>query len=184
MRWKAPVPAGPEGLARRDPPHYGARCFQGHRLQRYGLSGQRPSEDCLFLNVSSRRRKGQQQDFPSYSGFMARLFWWLGPLSRATMAMLCPPGRCLVTINYRLGVSALRLPPISPKKPTASAGNYGHARHGAALPMGKATSKSLVATPANVTILRRERRSFAVSTLMAAAPAQGLFHKGIGEERR
>ncbi len=88
----------------------------------------------------------------------------------------------LVTINYRLGVFGFLA--------TARSGEGGRRRsrelrpdgHGRRARMGTAaTSRSFGGDPGNVTIFGESAGSFAVSTLMAAAPAQGLFQKAIGE---
>ena len=98
------------------------------------------------------------------------------------MATSCPlKGVVLVTINYRLGVFGfLALPDLAAEQGGAS-GNYGLMDMVAALHWVKKNIGEFGGDPNNVTIFGESAGSFAVSTLMAAPSAQGLFAKAIGE---
>jgi para-nitrobenzyl esterase len=87
----------------------------------------------------------------------------------------------LVTINYRLGVFGFLATSDLAKENDGVAGNYGLLDMVAALQWVKANIKKFGGDPDNVTIFGESAGSFAVSTLMAAQPAKGLFAKAIGE---
>ncbi len=87
----------------------------------------------------------------------------------------------LITINYRLGVFGFLATADLAKESDGSAGNYGLMDMVAALQWVHANIKNFGGDPDNVTIFGESAGSSAVSTLMAAQPARGLFHKAIGE---
>ena len=90
-------------------------------------------------------------------------------------------GVVLVTINYRLGVLASLRTRSSPRVGPQSSGNYGILDQIAALRWVRDNIAAFGGDPGNVTIFGESAGSFAVSALMAAPPAAGLFHKVIGE---
>jgi para-nitrobenzyl esterase len=87
----------------------------------------------------------------------------------------------LVTINYRLGVFGFLATADLAKEGNGAAGNYGLLDMVAALQWVKANIAKFGGDSGNVTIFGESAGSFAVSTLMAAPPARGLFQKAIGE---
>jgi len=180
LRWKAPEPpANWKGV--RDATRYGARCMQAPIYIDMVFQDSGPSEDCLFLNVFAPAAKG--------SGKLPVMFWIHGGGYAAGSAseprhngdFLPTKGVVLVTINYRLGVFGFLATADLAKEAGGAAGNYGLLDMVAALQWVKANIASFGGDPANVTIFGESAGSFAVSTLMAAAPAQGLFQKAIGE---
>jgi para-nitrobenzyl esterase len=90
-------------------------------------------------------------------------------------------GVVLVTINYRLGVFGFLATADLAKEAGGATGNYGLLDMVAALQWVKANIAKFGGDPDNVTIFGESAGSFAVSTLMAAPPARGLFQKAIGE---
>src|ERR1035437_9389429 len=90
-------------------------------------------------------------------------------------------GVVLVTINYRLGVFGFLATADLAKEADGATGNYGLRDQVAALQWVKQNIKNFGGDPGNVTIFGESAGSFAVSTLMAAPSARGLFHKVIGE---
>ena len=102
--------------------------------------------------------------------------------SRATTEIFCRlKGVVLVTINYRLGVFGFLATPDLAKEADGAAGNYGLLDMVAALEWVKENIGQFGGDPGNVTIFGESAGSMAVSTLMAAQPARGLFQKAIGE---
>jgi para-nitrobenzyl esterase len=87
----------------------------------------------------------------------------------------------LVTINYRLGVFGFLATTDLVNEGGGSAGNYGLMDMVAALHWVHDNISKFGGDAGNVTIFGESAGSFAVSTLMAAAPARGLFAKAIGE---
>lgn len=181
LRWKAPAPPAQwKGL--RDATHYGAHCFQTNSFADMVFQDSGPSEDCLYLNVYAPASAKTRSKLPV-------MFWihgggYTGGASsepRHNGDWLPTKGVVLVTINYRLGVFGFLATADMAKEANGSAGNYGLLDMVAALQWVKANIANFGGDPGNVTIFGESAGSFAVSTLMAAPPAQGLFHKAIGE---
>jgi len=181
LRWKAPEPPA-KWKGDRDATAYGAHCAQNHVFDDMIFQDAGPSEDCLFLNVYTPADAKDKSKLPV-------MFWihgggYSGGASsepRHNGDFLPLKGVVLVTINYRLGVFGFLATADLAKEANGAAGNYGLMDMVAALQWVKGNIKKFGGDPDNVTIFGESAGSFAVSTLMAAAPAQGLFHKVIGE---
>jgi para-nitrobenzyl esterase len=181
LRWKAPQPAAKwKGV--RDATNFGAHCAQNHVFDDMIFQDSGPSEDCLYLNVYA------PDDASSRSGLPV-MFWihgggfsgGSGDEPRHDGDFLPTKGVVLVTINYRLGVFGFLATSDLAKEADGSAGNYGLLDMVAALEWVKKNIKQFGGDPGNVTIFGESAGSEAVSTLMAAQPARGLFQKAIGE---
>jgi para-nitrobenzyl esterase len=186
LRWKAPQPAV-KWKGDLDATKYGHHCAQNHVyddmiFQDSATSDDLGSEDCLTLNVyTPASEKG--------NGKLPVMFWIHGggyagggsSEPRHNGDFLPTKGVVLVTINYRLGVFGfLALPELAAEQGGAS-GNYGLMDMVAALQWVKQNIGEFGGDPDNVTIFGESAGSFAVSTLMVAPSAQGLFAKAIGE---
>lgn len=181
LRWKAPEAPGKwDGV--RDAKHYGAHCLQGRPFEDMIFQDDGENENCLFLNVYTPANAKGNSKLPvmfwihggGYSGGAASE-------PRHNGDFLPTKGVVLVTINYRLGVFGFLATSDLAKEADGAAGNYGLLDMVAALKWVKENIAHFGGDPGNVTIFGESAGSFAVSTLMAAAPAQGLFHKAIGE---
>jgi para-nitrobenzyl esterase len=179
LRWKAPEPPAKwKGV--RDATQYGAHCIQTNAFADMIFQDSGPSEDCLFLNVYA--------PVGAKSGGLPVMFWIHGGGDEAGSAseprhngdFLPLKGVVLVTINYRLGVFGFLATPDLEKE-AGAAGNYGLLDMVAALHWVHDNIAKFGGDPGNVTIFGESAGSSAVSTLMAAAPARGLFQKAIGE---
>jgi len=181
LRWKAPE-APVKWKGDRDATRFGAHCAQGRVFDDMIFQDAGPSEDCLFLNVYAPADATDKSKLPV-------MFWihgggYSGGASsepRHNGDYLPLKGVVLVTINYRLGVFGFLATSDLAKEANGTAGNYGLMDMVSALQWVKSNIKNFGGDPGNVTIFGESAGSFAVSTLMAAAPAQGLFHKVIGE---
>jgi para-nitrobenzyl esterase len=181
LRWKAPEPPA-KWKGERDATKFGAHCAQGRVFDDMIFEDSGPSEDCLFLNVYTPADATDKSKLPV-------MFWihgggYSGGASsepRHNGDFLPLKGVVLITINYRLGVFGFLATADLAKEANGSAGNYGLLDMVSALQWVKANIKKFGGDPDNVTIFGESAGSFAVSTLMAAAPAQGLFQKAIGE---
>jgi len=179
LRWKAPQPPA-KWKGERDATKYGARCIQGRVFSDMVFQDSAPSEDCLYLNVFTPA---------NVRGKLPVMFWIHGggyaggsaSEPRHNGDILPTKGVVLVTINYRLGVFGFLATSDLAKEGNGKAGNYGLLDMVAALQWVKANIGKFGGDPGNVTIFGESAGSFAVSTLMAAAPAHGLFQKAIGE---
>jgi para-nitrobenzyl esterase len=181
LRWRAPEPPAKwKGV--RDATQYGARCVQTNPFADMVFQDSGPSEDCLYLNVFAPADAKGGSKLPV-------MFWIHGGGYLAGSAseprhngdFLPLKGVVLVTINYRLGVFGFLATPDLAKEAGGAAGNYGLMDMVAALHWVHENIARFGGDPGNVTIFGESAGSSAVSTLMAAEPARGLFQKAIGE---
>jgi para-nitrobenzyl esterase len=186
LRWKAPQPAL-KWKGDLDATKYGHHCAQNHVFddmifQDAATPSDTGSEDCLTLNVYT-------PDKDKIKGKLPVMFWIHGggysggsaSEPRHNGDFMPQKGVVLVTINYRLGVFGfLALPELAAEQ-DGSSGNYGLMDMVAALQWVKKNIGEFGGDPNNVSIFGESAGSFAVSTLMAAPSAQGLFAKAIGE---
>ena len=181
LRWKAPQPPA-KWKGDRDASKFAAHCAQNHVFDDMVFQDDGPSEDCLYLNVFAPATADSKAKLPV-------MFWIHGGgfsgggsnEPRHNGDFLPLKGVVLVTINYRLGVFGFLATADLAKEADGAAGNYGFMDMVAALQWVKSNIKEFGGDPNNVTIFGESAGSFAVSTLMAAPSAQGLFHKAIGE---
>jgi len=181
MRWKAPAPPA-KWKGTRAATKFGARCAQGRIFEDMVFQDAGPSEDCLFLNVYAPADATDKSKLPV-------MFWihgggYAGGASsepRHNGDFLPLKGVVLVTINYRLGVFGFLATSELAKEAGGTAGNYALMDMVAALQWVKGNIGKFGGDSSNVTIFGESAGSFAVSTLMAAPAAQGLFEKAIGE---
>ncbi len=185
LRWKAPQPAA-AWKGEFDATKYGHHCSQNHVFddmifQDAASAADLGSEDCLNLNVYSPAAKSKAK--------LPVMFWIHGggyagggsSEPRHNGDFMPTKGVVLVTINYRLGAFGFLALPALAAEQGGSSGNYGLMDMVAALDWVKKNIASFGGDPENVTIFGESAGSFAVSTLMAAPSARGLFAKAIGE---
>jgi len=181
LRWKAPQPpAAWRGV--RSATEFSPRCEQWPIWKDYIFLDAGPSEDCLYLNVFTPATANAQSRLPV-------MFWihgggytaGAGSEPRYANTALPLHGVVVVTINYRLGLFGFLATDDLAKENGGSAGNYGLMDMVAALRWTKANVDAFGGDPDNITIFGESAGSFAVSTLMAASSARGLFEKAIGE---
>lgn len=181
LRWRPPQP--PERwMGVRAAARYEHRCIQGRIYADMIFQDPGPSEDCLYLNVFTPAKAGPRKKLPV-------MFWIHGGGFQAGSASeprhdgdyLPLKGVVLVTINYRLGVFGFLATPGLAEEDNGAAGNYGLMDQAAALRWVHANIRGFGGNPDNVTIFGESAGSESVCALMAAAPAQALFQKAIGE---
>jgi len=181
LRFRPPAPpAAWKGL--RDATQFAHRCEQWQVWADYIFRDPGPSEDCLYLNVYVPATANPTSKLPVMfwihgGGYIAGS----GSEPRYDGSALAGKGVVLVTINYRLGVFGFLASDDLAKEGNGHAGNYALMDMVAALRWVRANIKAFGGDPANVTIFGESAGSFAVSTLLAAPDARGLFHKAIGE---
>jgi para-nitrobenzyl esterase len=181
LRWRTPQPLAKwKGI--REAAKYGGRCVQGRVYDDMVFQDDGESEDCLYLNVYAPAGARGSSKLP--------VMFWIhgggytagsGSEPRHNGDFLPLKGVVLVTINYRLGVFGFLATADLAKEAGGETGNYGLADMVAALRWVHDNIAAFGGDPGNVTIFGESAGSYAVSTLMAAAPARGLFHKAIGE---
>ena len=188
LRWRPPVaPAAWEGG--RDASSVGAICIQAPANGDPGVGPGAPSEDCLTLNVWTPTER---------TGPLPVMVWIHGggynngsgtpPLYDGTR--LARRGVVVVTINYRLGRLGFFDHPALAAERTAGepAGNYGVMDQIAALQWVRANIAAFGGDPGQVTIFGESAGGAAVTQLMVAPAARGLFHRavvqsGLGRQR-
>jgi para-nitrobenzyl esterase len=181
LRWFPPEPAA-HWRGTRDATHYGARCMTAVESSDMSFQDSGPSEDCLYLNIFAPADANSTSKLPV-------MFWIHGGGFESGSAseprhngdFLPTRGVVLVTINYRLSVFGFLATPELAAEQSGAAGNYGLMDMVAALQWVKPNIAAFGGDPANVTIFGESAGSEAVSILMAAGPARGLFAKAIGE---
>jgi para-nitrobenzyl esterase len=181
LRWEPPAPPATwKGL--RDATQFAHRCEQWQIWADYLFLDEGPSEDCLYLNVYVPAGTKPSSKLPV-------MFWihgggytaGAGSEPRYTNSGLVSRGVILVTINYRLGVFGFLATEELAKEGEGHAGNYGLMDMVAALRWVKANIGGFGGDAGNVTIFGESAGAFAVSSLMAAPDARGLFARAIGE---
>jgi para-nitrobenzyl esterase len=181
LRWKAPQPAA-KWAGVRDATNFGSHCAQNFVFEDMIFPDPGPSEDCLFVNVYVPAEATPQSKLPV-------MFWihggaYIGGSAsepRHDGSFLPLKDVVLVTINYRVSVFGFLATPELAAEAGGCAGNYGLMDMVAALEWVRENIGAFGGDAGNVTIFGESAGSFAVSTLMAAQSAKGLFHKVIGE---
>lgn len=187
-RWRPPAPAS-DWSGVRDAKDYGAICIQPPANGDPGVGPLPMSEDCLTLNVWAPVQRAEP---------LPVMVWIHGggynngsgtaPLYDGSA--LARRGVVVVTINYRLGrLGFFDHPALAAGRPADEpAGNYGVMDQIAALEWVRDNISALGGDPGNVTIFGESAGGVAVTQLMVAPSARGLFHKaivqsGLGRQR-
>jgi len=180
LRWRPPHPATPwSGL--RSAADFAPRCTQA-RVFADMIFRDAMSEDCLYLNVW-RPAEASGASLPVMvwihgGGFVAGS----GSEPRQDGGRLALEQVVVVGINYRLGVFGFFAhPQLTAESDRGASGNQGLLDQVAALEWVRRNIAAFGGDPSNVTIFGESAGSFAVSALMAAERARGLFHRAIGE---
>ncbi len=181
LRWKGPAPAATWKDVR-DATQFAHRCEQWPIWTDYLFLDPGPSEDCLYLNVYAPAGAKPASKLPVMVWIHGGAYTaGAGSEPRYTNSALVAKSVVLVTVNYRLGVFGFLATEELAKENDGHAGNYGLMDMVAALGWVKQNIAAFGGDADNVTIFGESAGSFAVSTLMAAPSARGLFEKAIGE---
>jgi len=188
LRWKPP--ASPISWPDvRDATRPGAICIQPPANGDPGVGPLPMSEDCLTLNVWTPQDAGQ--------GLPVMIWIHGGGYNNGsgTAALydgsnLARRGVVVVTINYRLGrLGFFDHPALAAERlPDEPAGNYGVMDQIAALEWVRDNIGQFGGDPGRVTIFGESAGGVAVTQLMIAPGARGLFHRaivqsGLGRQR-
>ena len=187
LRWRPPQPA-PPWAGVRGASAAGAICIQPPADGDPGVGPPPMSEDCLTLNVWA----------PAVAGALPVMIWIHGGgynNGSGTAALydgtrLAQRGVVVVTINYRLGrLGFFDHPGLAAERdPGEAAGNYGVMDQIAALEWVRDNISAFGGDPRAVTIFGESAGGAAVTQLMIAPSARGLFHRaivqsGLGRQR-
>jgi para-nitrobenzyl esterase len=178
LRWRGPkAPAKWDGVRKAD--QFGPKCMQN---EPGGNSGQKVSEDCLYLNIwTSAKSAGEKRP----------VFVWIygggfnvgaGSEPGYDGEALAKKGLVVVTINYRLGAFGfLAHPELTKESDRRASGNYGLMDQVAALQWVQKNIAAFGGDPKRVTAAGESAGSMSVAYLMAAPQAKGLFQRAVGE---
>ena len=181
LRWRPPQPASPwKGIRPADT--YGPPCAQGHGDDAHASTLERTSsEDCLYLNVWTAARSAQEHRpvmvWIHGGGFTG------GATSEPTYdgTHFAQQGVVLVSAAYRLGVFGFLAHPDLDRESGKGSGNYGLEDMIAALKWVRANIGRFGGDPRKVTLFGESAGSAAVSLLVNAPEARGLFQRAIAE---
>ncbi len=181
LRWRAPQgPRSWTGVRPTD--RFGPACAQSSEFSSsaYALNGY--SEDCLYLNVTTRARTAR-----------ARLpvFVWIhggayvagsGSAPAIDGRNLAQQGLVIVTFNYRLGaLGFFAHPALTAESPAGASGNYGILDQIAALRWVRANIAAFGGDPNRIAIGGHSAGATSVNILMASPLAHGLFAAAVAE---
>lgn len=179
LRWRPPHPA-PRWSGPRDASEVGALCIQPPANGDPGVGPLPMSEDCLTLNVWTPEQRTRP---------LPVMVWIHGGAyinGSGTAALydgthLAERGVVVVTINYRLGrLGFFDHPALAAERtPGEAGGNYGVMDMIAALEWVRENISAFGGDPAQVTIFGESAGGLAVTQLMVAHRARGLFSKAI-----
>lgn len=181
LRWRPPVPAGPWS-GPRDAGQVGAICIQPPANGDNGVGPLPKSEDCLTLNVWAPAHAEAAGPLP--------VMVWIhgggyingsGTAALYDGTSLARRGVVVVTLNYRLGrLGFFDHPALAAERPAGeAAGNYGVMDMIAALEWVRDHIAAFGGDAEQVTLFGESAGGVAVTQLMVAEPARGLFSKAI-----
>ncbi|MDO9078317.1 MAG: carboxylesterase family protein [Brevundimonas sp.] len=189
LRWRMPRPPEIWG-GERSAADYGAICIQPPSNGDPGVGPLPMSEDCLTLNVWTPADRG---------GDPLPVMVWIhgggynngsGTAGLYDGANLARRGVVVVTINYRLGrLGFFDHPALAAERaPGEPAANYGLMDQIVALEWVRDNAAAFGGDAGNVTIFGESAGGAAVTQLMVAPSARGLFHRavvqsGMGRQR-
>jgi para-nitrobenzyl esterase len=178
LRWRAPQPADPWS-GERDAGQVGAICIQPPANGDNGVGPPPMSEDCLTLNVWAPADR---------EGPLPVMVWVHGGgynNGSGTAALydgtnLARRGVVVVTINYRLGrLGFFDHPALYNERGGGPGENYGVMDMIAALEWVRDNIAAFGGDPGQVTIFGESAGGVAVTQLMVAPAARGLFHRAV-----
>lgn len=182
LRWRPPRRAE-VWAGERSATEYGAICIQPPSNGDPGVGPPPMSEDCLTLNVWTPEARG--------AAALPVMVWIHGGgfnNGSGTAALydgtnLARRGVVVVTINYRLGRLGFFDHPAlaAERRPGEPAGNYGLMDQIAALEWVRDNAAAFGGDPENVTIFGESAGGAAVTQLMVAPAARGLFHRAVAQ---
>jgi para-nitrobenzyl esterase len=177
LRWRPPQPPA-RWAGVRDASQFAPSCPQPEEQNPFLPPGP-ISEDCLYLNVSTR-------DLHSRRGGGRPVLVWIhgGGLTEDAArnydgSKLAAAGTVVVTINYRLGALGFLAHPALASRPGGPAGNYGWMDQQAALRWVQRNIAQFGGDPQNVTIAGQSAGGLSVLAQLVSPGSRGLFQRAI-----
>jgi para-nitrobenzyl esterase len=146
------------------------------------------TEDCLFLNVFTPNRSGDDDRGGDDTDTRPVMVWihggafLTGESNEYNPINLVRHGVVVVTINYRLGaLGFLAHPALTGESPDQISGNYAIGDQQAALKWVRRNIRTFGGNPENVTIFGESAGGYSTLVNLVSPTASGLFHRAIVE---
>jgi para-nitrobenzyl esterase len=183
LRWRPPQPVMPS-VNTQDATQFGNHCPQ--LFSTFGNAT--VTEDCLFLNVFTPNRMGDDDRGGDDTDARPVMVWihggsfLVGESNEYNPINLVRHGVVAVTINYRLGaLGFLAHPALTGESPDQISGNYAIADQQAALKWVRRNIRAFGGNPENVTIFGESAGGYSTLVNLVSPTASGLFHRAIVE---
>jgi para-nitrobenzyl esterase len=183
LRWRPPQPVTPS-VNTQDATQFGNHCPQV--FSTFGNASL--TEDCLFLNVFTPNRRGDDDRGGDDTDARPVMVWIHGGSFRVGESNEYNPinlvrrGVVVVTINYRLGaLGFLAHPALTGESPDQISGNYAIGDQQAALKWVRRNIRAFGGNPENVTIFGESAGGYSTLVNLVSPTASGLFHRAIVE---
>ncbi len=182
LRWREPQPVKNwSGVRKAD--QFGPRCMQRTSPGAdYWFRGNGMSEDCLYLNVWTPAKSGNEKLPVLVYIFGGGFQNGDGSEPRYDGENMAGKGMVAVSVNYRTNIFGFFVhPELTRESPHHAAGNYGLLDQVAALQWVQKNIAAFGGDPERVTVAGESAGSISVSALMASPLSRGLMAGAIGE---
>ena len=181
LRWREPQPVQ-DWTGARNADQFGPRCMQRTGpMADYWFRSNGMSEDCLYLNVWTPAKSGDERLPVLVYVFGGGFQNGDGSEPRYDGASMARRGIVAVSVNYRTNVFGFFYPELTRESPHQASGNYGLLDQVAALRWVQQNIAAFGGDPKRVTIAGESAGSLSVSALMASPLSRGLMAGAIGE---
>jgi para-nitrobenzyl esterase len=182
LRWREPQPVKNWSGAR-NADQFGPRCMQRTSPGAdYWFRSNGMSEDCLYLNVWTPAKSGQEKLPVLVYIFGGGFQNGDGSEPRYDGENMARKGMVAVSVNYRTNIFGFFVhPELTKESPHHAAGNYGLLDQVAALRWVQKNIAAFGGDPGRVTIAGESAGSISVSALMASPLSRDLMAGAIGE---
>ena len=180
LRWKAPQPMDNwDGVRKADA--FGPRCMQRQFFQDMIFFSDGMSEDCLYLNVWTPARSGEEKLPVLVYFYGGGLFTGDGSENRYNGESMAREGIISLTVNYRLNIFGFFAhPELTAESGYNASGNYGFLDQTAALQWVQKNIAAFGGDPERVTIAGESAGSVSVSAQMVSPLSKHLIAGAIG----
>ena len=182
LRWREPQPVK-NWTGVRSADQFGPRCMQrtGPGAD-YWFRGNGMSEDCLYLNVWTPAKSGNEKLPVLVYIFGGGFQNGDGSEPRYDGESMARHGMVAISVNYRTNVFGFFVhPELTKESPHHASGNYGLLDQVAALQWVQKNIAAFGGDPKHVTVAGESAGSISVSALMASPLSKNLMAAAIGE---
>jgi para-nitrobenzyl esterase len=182
LRWREPQPVK-NWTGARNADQFGPRCMQRTSPGAdYWFRSNGMSEDCLYLNVWTPAKSGDERLPVLVYIFGGGFQNGDGSEPRYDGESMARNGMVAVSVNYRTNIFGFFVhPELTKESPHHAAGNYGLLDQVAALQWVRRNIAAFGGDPRHVTIAGESAGSISVSALMASPLSKNLMAAAIGE---